>query len=117
MKFRLDESRSDITSLVKRLQEAEQANRAEKGDAELRALLNRSAHMLEECRTTMISCVQSLEEAVSLQAGMMDSASRQDEITRAKNRAMETAASFFKSLLQQHTPPPLKPRVPNSEVI
>lgn len=110
MKFKLDEAHSDITALVKQLQEAEQANRAARGDNELRALLNRSAHMLEECRTTMLSAVQSLEEAASLRTGLMDSVSRADEVQRAKNRAMETAANFFKSLLQQYTPTPVAPR-------
>ena len=105
MKFQLDEKHSDIVSLIKQLQAAEQDNRAAKGDAELRSLLNRSAHMLEECHSLLVSTVHSMEEAAALRAGLMDSQSKHEEVSRAKNRAMETVAEFARSLLTQYTKP------------
>lgn len=116
MKFKLNESRSDIHLLVRELQTTELAV---KGDPEIRALLTRAAYMLNECESLLLSQVQSLEEAVSLRAGIMDSLSRHEEITRAKNIAMETAAQFSRSLLQQYTPRPTDnlPKSKNYEVI
>lgn len=112
MKFHLDESRSDMATLIRELQGAEQSNRVAKGDPELRSLLNRAAHMLNESQSVMLSAVQSLEEATKLRAGLQDSIGRHDEIVNAKNRVMTTTADFLKSLLSQHTPrqaPPARP--------
>ncbi len=117
MKFTLDESHSDICRLVRQLSDAEQALRSNKGgDPELRALLNRSSRMLDECRSLMMSAVNSLEEAARLRAGLMDSPSRHEEIARQKNRAMETTVEFLKSLLKEHTPTAPPKRV-HDEVI
>jgi hypothetical protein len=104
MKFKLDESRSDIATLVHDLHHAEQDNRAAKGDPALRALLARAAHMLNESQSLMTSAIHTLEDAAKLKAGFMDSASRHDDIARAKNAAMTTTADFFRSMLNQHTP-------------
>lgn len=104
MKFHLDESRSDMATLVRELQGAEQSNRVAKGDPELRSLLSRAAHMLNESQSVMISAVHSLEEAAKLRAGLQDSIGRHDEIVNAKNRVMTTAADFLKTFLQQYTP-------------
>ena len=104
MKFKLDESRSDIATLVRQLQGAEQDNRITKGDPELRALLSRAAFRLHESQSLMPSAIHSLEDAAKLKAGFMDSASRHDDIARAKNAAMTTTADFFRSMLNQHTP-------------
>ncbi len=117
MKFELDDKRSDIHTLVRELQAAEQDNRKARGDAELRALLNRAAHTLNECESLMISAVNSLEEAARLRAGLMDSINRHDEIASAKDRAMKTTADFLKSLLQTYTPREAPKQPARDEVI
>jgi hypothetical protein len=104
MKFVLNDKHSDIHTLIRELQAAEQNNRKAKGDTELRALLNRAAHTLNECESLMISAVNSLEEASRMKAGLMDSINRHDEIATAKNRAMTTTADFLKSKLHEYTP-------------
>lgn len=117
MKFILDETRSDIARLVADLQAAEQDNRNTKGDAELRSLLNRAAHVLTESQSLMVSAVHALEDAAELRAGLMDNHSRHDEIMNRKNKAMRTTAEFFKSLLREHTPIAAAPKSEPAEVI
>jgi len=118
MKFIFNEKRSDLYTLIKELEAAEQSNRAARGDNELRALLNLAAHRLEDCRTLLIGSVTALEEAVQLRAGLMDTSSRHEEVARLKNRAMESVAEFMKSVLTQYTPPqPEQPTPRFDEVI
>lgn len=115
MKFTLDHKTSDIARLARELGEAEQAGR--KLPPETRALLSRAALMLSESASLMTSAVHALEEASALRAGMMDNVSRHDDVMRAKNRAMETAANFFKSFLQQSTPQAPPPPRPNRDEV
>lgn len=103
MKFKLDETRSDISTLIKACTAAEQAGQTL--PPEVRTILARCAFTLNECRAVMIDSVSTLEEAVAMKAGLMDSISRYDDVSRAKNQAMEHVAGASRRILQQYTPP------------
>lgn len=102
MKFVLDETRSDISSLIKACAAAEQAGAALPN--EVRVLLARCGFMLGECRSVMIDSVATLEEAAARKAGLMDSLGRHEEIARMKNGALEHVAGACRHLLQRYTP-------------
>jgi len=114
MPFRLS-SQSKIVHLIERLREAEQAGAKLPND--VRTLLSLSAHALDECRSHMMATIESLESAVRLRAGAMDSLRRHEEMARDKNLAMEEQIRFLGELLNvpASTVPASKPA--NDEVI
>lgn len=110
MNFHINSDDSDITQLANALRDWEQDGKDL--PPEKRALLNLSAHMLETCRSQMLSTAEELEKALALKTGYSDSDSRQIEVAQKKQSAVKEQVGFLRQLLSQKLNTPITPQAP-----
>lgn len=67
-------------------------------------MLLRAAHSLREMSSFMTAASENLRVASLKRAGMLDSLSRHEEVTRQKNSAMDQVATDLMHLLLRKTP-------------
>lgn len=103
MKFHINSDDSDITQLANRLRDWEQEGRDL--PREKRTLLNLAAHMLEQCRSQMVSTAEELEKTLAMRTGYSDSDSRQLEVARKKALAIQEQITFLRLLVNRRAPP------------
>lgn len=115
MNFRINSDDTDITNLANQLRDWEQDGKDL--SPERRALLNRAAHMLETCRSQMISSAEELEKAMALKVGYSDSDSRQVQIAEQKKALVKEQIEYMRALVAQRTTAPRVKHRPIGEVI
>lgn len=115
MNFRINSDDTDITTLANQLRDLEQEGKSL--SPEQRALLNRSAHMLECCRSQMLSTIEELKAAMLLKTGYSASDSRQIEVAQQRKAMIEQQIEFLNVLVNQRTPAPRASQRQSGEVI
>lgn len=91
-------SSTDLVHLIKAL------NVAANDFPELRPMLLRASHSLEQVSSFMTAAIQQLKEASIKRAGVMDNIGAHDELARLKNQTMERVADDLMFILRQTTP-------------